>query len=587
MSIANLNVKLTANIGAFASTMAAAAKPLAGFAGGVTSAATKLTGLVSGITALVGAGSLTVLVTQSMEAIDTNAKLSDRLGITTEALAGLQYAGDLAGVSSEELTGGLEKMLKALGGAADDGDLASNAFTKLGLNAKALANMPTDQAFASIATQIAAIQNPAERAAAVGVFGKSGQSLLPLMMSGAEGIKAAQAEAEKLGLTYSRIDAAKVEAANDSMTRMKSVVTGVGNQLAIAVSPFIDAAAAKLTEMASSGDGMGTKIVNAFEAVVGGIAYASDYLSLLKAGFKLLQAGATFAVYGVVKAVDLLGSSMVGLLNLLPGVELKWTDVSGQLADGLLQDAHRLTDEAGQAFASFQNGDNAKAVGNAFADIRAKSQAAAQATADNAAKMSGSFKDIEDSTANLKKVGDTLTDLKKQVGQFGLTDSQKKLADLTSMGASPEQIKEAESNLKRLDDMTAAQKKHDDLQGKSKTLIESMQTPLQKYESTIDDLNQMLGGGMLSWDQYGQAVRNARSELEKSDAAKADTLVPQASVSIRRASYVTPAAVNQPTKDVKSAVDKNTDAIGKKLDKLIAAFGDPQALLMSIVGGKA
>src|SRR5207247_2365101 len=104
-----------------------------------------------------------------------------------------------------------------------------------------------------IADKISKIENPAERAtAAMQIFGKSGQQLLPLMMSGAEGLAAAQKEAEKLGLTYNRVDAAKVEAANDSMTRMKAVVTGVGNQLAIQLAPFIDAAATKLTALASS-----------------------------------------------------------------------------------------------------------------------------------------------------------------------------------------------------------------------------------------------------------------------------------------------------------------------------------------------
>src|SRR5262249_17303077 len=157
-----------------------------------------------------------------------------------------QHAGALAHVSNEQLTTGLEKMLKALGGAADDGEDASNAFTKLGLNAKDLANLPTDQAFAAIADKISKIENPADRtAAAVSIFGKSGQSLLPLVMSGAEGIKAAQAEAEKLGITFNRVDAAKVEQANDALTRVRETFTGVTNRIAIGLAPYIDAAATK------------------------------------------------------------------------------------------------------------------------------------------------------------------------------------------------------------------------------------------------------------------------------------------------------------------------------------------------------
>src|SRR4051812_39868206 len=122
-SIATLSVKLIANIISFSSSMAAATKPLVGFASSVAGATTKIVGLAGAGAALVAGRSLVYLTKQSMDAIDTNAKLADRLGLTTEGLVGLQYAGDLAGVSGEQLTGALEKMLKSLGGAADDGEL--------------------------------------------------------------------------------------------------------------------------------------------------------------------------------------------------------------------------------------------------------------------------------------------------------------------------------------------------------------------------------------------------------------------------------------------------------------------------------
>ncbi len=81
---------------------------------------------------------------------------------------------------------------------------------------------------------LCSIHNPTERAtAAIELFGKSGQSLLPLLMQGSEGIAAAQREAEKLGLSFSRIDAHQVEQANEAIVRLKAVFTGIGNQLAI------------------------------------------------------------------------------------------------------------------------------------------------------------------------------------------------------------------------------------------------------------------------------------------------------------------------------------------------------------------
>src|SRR5687768_16617626 len=115
-SIATLSVKLVASVSSFSASMASATKTLASFASSVAGATTKIVGLAAAGTALVAGGSLVYLTKQSLDAIDTNAKLADRLGLTTEGLVGLQYAGDLAGVSGEQLTGALEKMLKSLGG---------------------------------------------------------------------------------------------------------------------------------------------------------------------------------------------------------------------------------------------------------------------------------------------------------------------------------------------------------------------------------------------------------------------------------------------------------------------------------------
>lgn len=516
-TIAKLNVMLLANIGGFASSMASAAKPLAGFASNVLSTSAKVTGLVSAITGLVGAGSLAALVHHSMEAIDTNAKLADRLGMTTEGLTGLQHAASLAGVSNESLTGAMEKMLKALGGAADDGELTSNVFKKLGLDAAALANMPADEAFAQIAQKLSEIKNPAERAtAAMQIFGKSGQSLLPLLMSGAEGIKAAQDEARRLGLTFNRIDAAKVEAANDSFTRLQGVVTGVGNQLAIALAPYIDAGTAKLVQMATEGGGIGPKVGGAVEWVAKSVAYLSDYLNVLVAGWNVLRGAGSYALGSILDVLGLVVGGIEWLYEKVTGTSSHIGDGMQSIAKAILATGDEAFQKAGENWQAFMDRTNSKTVSRAFDDLRASSQAAAEGVAKNAAAMSGKFQNLEDNVANLKKVSDALDALQKQVDQFGMTEGQKKLMDLSAMGASPEQIEQAKQLADQLDSLNAAKKKSDDMQSKAKEVIDATRTPMEKYESKIGELGELLNSGAIDWEVYGRAVRQARAELEKS-----------------------------------------------------------------------
>jgi hypothetical protein len=568
-SIATLSVRLTANISSFSASMAAATKPLAGFASSVAGATTKIVGLAGAGAALVAGGSLVYLTKQSLNAIDTIAKLADRLGLTTEGLIGLQYAGDLAGVSSDQLTGALEKMLKSLGGAADDGELASNAFTKLGLNAEALANSPADEAFSTIAQKISEIENPAERAtAAMAIFGKSGQSLLPLMMSGADGIKAAQQEAEKLGLTYSRVDAAKVEQANDAITRMTKIFEGVTNQLAIGLAPYIDAAATKFTELATSGGGIGPMVGGAIEWVAKAIATAADYAQLLPMAFYGFRAGALQAIAGVLGGIDTLGSGLVKLMNLLPGVNVEWTDTFSTLQQGMEQVAAEEAAKFDKALGAFQRGDNAAAVTKVFDDIKAKSAQAAQATADNAKKMSGAFNDIEDNAKALQKVADTLKDLQKDVSQFGLSDAAKKVTDLAAGGATAEQIGQAKELLAVKQQLDAATKidtgdpladfstktdalldlynagkigldqlkalgesakstLNDKLADQAKSVVESVKTPMEAYTEEMQKLQTLLDRNLITRDVFDRAAKAAMAKIkDPAEAAATETVAP-------------------------------------------------------------
>src|SRR5690606_20240331 len=108
-----------------------------------------------------------------------------------------------------------------------------DAIEALGLSADALARMKPDEAMAAIADRLKEIKNPAERAAvASDIFGRAGMKLQNVLMGGSEAFKAAREETERLGISFNRVDAAKVEQANDAMMRAKEVVRGVGQQVA-------------------------------------------------------------------------------------------------------------------------------------------------------------------------------------------------------------------------------------------------------------------------------------------------------------------------------------------------------------------
>jgi hypothetical protein len=197
----------------------------------------------------VAAGAATVLIKKQFALIDTTAKLSDRLNVATEGLTGLQYAASLAGSSGEKLGKALETMSKRIGESLRRGTgPALEALTDLGLNIETIAEMDPAQAFREISRALQGVESTFKRnAIAANLFSKANQTLLNLLAAGPESIDQMTRRAEQLGITYSRFDASKVEAANDAILSTKEAVRGLAIQGAIDLAPFVKLFADDLT----------------------------------------------------------------------------------------------------------------------------------------------------------------------------------------------------------------------------------------------------------------------------------------------------------------------------------------------------
>jgi len=245
-----------------------------------------------GLLAAAGVGGIGYMIKQQMAAIDTTAKLSDRLGITTEALIGLQHGAKISGVEQATLNKSLEILSRRLGEVKLGTGEAKRALAELGLTADDLVGLNMDDALGRIADQIGKLETQSQKAAVANyLFGRSGQQLLNLFDKGSAGIKEMRQEAEKLGLAFSRLDAAQVEAANDALARSRAVLTGLFRQVTIELAPYIETLADKFTELATSGEGVGSNVVNVFEDMSLAAIHFGGVLQGSSAKFKAFYAG--------------------------------------------------------------------------------------------------------------------------------------------------------------------------------------------------------------------------------------------------------------------------------------------------------
>lgn len=253
---ANLSVSLTARTKKFSKKMRDARKTIKKFGLAVRSVAIKLVKFGAALTGAAAIG-LSIMVKQSFKTIDVIAKLSDRIGATTESIIALGHAAEITGAGTEALQKGLEQLSKRLGevkiSAAGSGE-AKDAILALGLNIDEMLKLSPTEAFVLLAEKIKVVGTEAEKAAiAYKLFGRTGLKLKNTLDLGAEGLQIMADEAARLGLMFSRIDALKVEQANDAMTRLKASAVGFANAIAIHVAPHVEQLADFLTELKTTG----------------------------------------------------------------------------------------------------------------------------------------------------------------------------------------------------------------------------------------------------------------------------------------------------------------------------------------------
>lgn len=255
-----------------------------------------------------GVGSFGAAIRGASEAADAAAKMSDRFGIATQALIGMQHAGNLAGVSQEAMTTGLRTMAKTAVDAAQGMAEYERSYKLLNINAKEFLKLPMEQQFSTIIQRLGEVENVTLRnALAQDLLGRSGGEMLALAAEGSEAFASAARDAEAWGLAVNRVDAAKLEMANDAITRAQAAAKGLFTTIAINVAPLVKGLADLWSDTAAEARGFRQEAGRASEMVITGIGYAANVVTGLKfayTGVKLVVAELlALAAEGVAKLV--------------------------------------------------------------------------------------------------------------------------------------------------------------------------------------------------------------------------------------------------------------------------------------------
>ncbi len=225
-----------------------------------------LVAITAGATA--ASGSLVALAVQAGKSADALAKTADKLGVGTKQLAGLQLAAKLTGVETNKLNTGLQRLTRRVSEAAMGTGEAQGALKELGLDAKVLNNLASDQQFERIAAAFGSINNQSDKVRlGFKLFDAEGVDLIRTLDLQAAGLQEAQRKAEAFGTAISRIDAKKIELAGDAVTEAGEAFRGIGTTIATSGAAFVGTFARGFSSAAQEANGFRSLIDATFENV--------------------------------------------------------------------------------------------------------------------------------------------------------------------------------------------------------------------------------------------------------------------------------------------------------------------------------
>lgn len=337
--------------------------------------------------AAAGVAATTALVKSGLQTTDSLAKTADKLGVTTEALARYRFAAAQTGVDQNKADVALQRFTRRLADAAAGTGPAVKAFNALGLEAKELVELSPDEALAKVADKMRTVENQSQKVSlAFKLFDSEGVNLVNTLELGSEGLANLGSQADAAGLSVSRIDAAKVEAANDAMARVKAGITGLSQQLAVQFAPLLTDIANRLFGIGQESGGMAAAAGKAFNFVIkatGVMANGIRGLNIAWVGMQnIVQRVARF----VIASLDKMAKGVFELWQKLPWVdkaqyESQFDGFLLSMDSAVEQTAERLRELAETPLPSQQIEnyvDNLERAFESSAEVAAKTQAIVQ-----------------------------------------------------------------------------------------------------------------------------------------------------------------------------------------------------------------
>jgi hypothetical protein len=256
IDLAKLVVKLEAQSAQYLSELEKANRKLDQF--GKRSEVTL--GKVTKATAALALGVATALTAVGLSAaktIDEFGKMSQKTGVSTEALSELAYAAEISDVSLQSLQKSMNKLSKAAVDASTGSKELTAAFKVIGVSVKEADGSlkSTDKLLFELADRFSEFEDgPGKAALALKLLGKSGVDMIPFLNQGSAALRELMMEGRAFGQTITDEAAKAADQFNDNLDKLKKAAQGVVSQAIQQLLPALVALSGELVDGAKNTD---------------------------------------------------------------------------------------------------------------------------------------------------------------------------------------------------------------------------------------------------------------------------------------------------------------------------------------------
>ncbi|KRG38820.1 hypothetical protein ARC78_15185 [Stenotrophomonas pictorum JCM 9942] len=554
-------------------------------------------GKAVGVFIAAGVATASAAIKSAIDDMDALSKASVKVGLPTEEMSRLTYAGGLADVSMETLTSTLGKLTKSQAAAMSGTGEQAKMFEALGIKVTDASGKmrKSNEILYEFADRFAALKgSPEIMAAGFAIFGKSFQDMIPLIKDGSQAIRDAGEEARIFGLDVSTTAGQQAELFNDNLTRLKSAVLGLALQVATDLLPDLVKLTDNFVQLSKDGNGVSSTAAR----IADGLRVIAAMSGFVVTAFKLVGETIATVMAQAHAAVLFMTGDFQRAAALYADASAGWDKQVDDAFGGGPAKPPRviMAGEEEEPIGFFKKSAGEIAAEKHAAELQARLQKALAVGGSGGkgreAGKAGKTDEQREAEALAKSYQSLIDQQNERIALFGKEGEEARMVYQTTLGSmanlTAAQKELLVTNAQRLDMMSAEKQVADDLARLDERRTKSAQQLLADLNDEIAMLgmsaeaqeiyNNLKWAGVTAEEALGRAIIETTEKLQQAREANRDVISAMDAVRSEGANFLTDWASG-----AKSFKDAAMDALGSLHRRLLQIVAEN--LMERLLGG--